>query len=672
MNYKPGICTFCGTGCGHLLKVTNDQIDGVFPSQNHPVSKGRLCVRGWNIHELLSTRARITTPLIKKNDKFEKATYDEAISYLIEKLLEYSDSTAKELGFLASPRSSNEENYLFMKLARAVFKNNNISLISDTGHRNSLNVLEKGTGMAGMLGSLEEISKCEFILVYGMDITELNPIIGSEIHLAAKRGAKLVTIDRRKTEIAELSDKFLFVRPASGKLALSAFAKVLLEENLIDKDYLEKFTEGHNEYIELVNSLDYKDIISKTGCDIDDLKEIAREFGKAKSGMAFFPSGISGFDKDTISHIFNLFLLSGKIGREGCGVNPLTGINNLQGSCDMGIAPDLLTGFQRLNDNEVLTKFSKYWKTELNPILGIPVYDMLYENIRGFSKAIVLVDFDEGVARGAHQMEKVEFIAYIGTFENEVTQLANVVLPTASYVECDGTFTNAERRVQLTEKKMEPKYDVLPAWKLYAKIAEKSGMKWNYESPSDIMKEIADLTPSYSGISYDKLRNSYGIQWPCDNDHPDGTRRIDIENSKSKYKFATLTGKFKTPSGNEDFPYLLIIGRALDYWQKNNIMKHTFIPLREYNATLLLFPEGYIEISSEDAKELQVRDYSPVRVKSPYGVMETKVMVSDRVKPDTVYVPYFVQKMITEFLFQHREIMHYRELDVIPVRIIKV
>ncbi len=241
MNQKPGVCTFCGTGCGHFIGVENNRIARVYPSQNHPVSKGRLCVRGWNIHELLDTPDRIKKPLIRSDGPFVEASCDEAVGRLIDSLKKYPPES---IGFLASPRSSNEEQYLLMKLARSVFGTNNICLDSESGHRASLNVLHAGTGMAGMLGSIEEICGAEFILVAGIDITRQNPIIGSEIHMAARAGAMVVTMDSRRTQIARLSKKFLQVRPGANKLAVLALAKTIYEENLHDPSFLEAHTEG--------------------------------------------------------------------------------------------------------------------------------------------------------------------------------------------------------------------------------------------------------------------------------------------------------------------------------------------------------------------------------------------------------------------------------------------
>ena len=661
MNYKSGICTFCGTGCGHLLDVRGDAVCGVFPMQNHPVSKGRLCVRGWNVHELLNTPEKIKTPLIRKNGTLTEASYDEAVSYLVENLSKYKKESSDEIGFLASPRSSNEVNFLLMKLARAVFNTNNINLDSDPGHRMSLDVMYNGTGMAGMLGSLEEIAKADFLLVVGMDITKQNPIIGSELHMAALKGARLATIDTRNTQIAKLSHSFLQIRPGAYKVAMAYIAKVLIQENLCDTDYIKRYTEGYDAFSKSLASLKESEVADKVGIDLEQLKNLARELARSKSAMAFFSSGISGFDKDTISYIYNLFLMAGKIGKEGCGVNPVTGINNLQGSYDMGIAPDLLTGFQSISDKAVLEKFGKEWGVKLNGTPGKSIYE-----IGNKLKALVVVDHDESIIRNVNEVTKMDFVAYIGAYQNNFMNYAHVVLPIAGYVETDGTFTNTERRVQLASKKIEPAKNILTGVQLISTIAEKAGAKWKYGSPGDVMNEIAKLTPSYAGISHDKLRGSFGMQWP------NGAKRFDIDSVKKKVAFAPTAGSFSVPLASEEYPILLLIGEAQHYWHQNNLMKKTHLPLREYNATLLLYPQGYVALSPQNAKELNVRDRFPVKIVSPYGSMEAMVQVTDKVKPNTAYVAYFVHDMVTKFFLEHKDVLKRGEDSTIPVRIVKV
>jgi predicted molibdopterin-dependent oxidoreductase YjgC len=651
--------------------VRGDNICGVFPSQNHPVSKGRLCVRGWNIHELLNTNERINTPLIRKNGKLVEATYEEAIGALVDNLSKYKKDAADEIGFLASPRSSNEENFLLMKLARAVFKTNNISLDSDPGHRKSLDVLHAGAGMAGMLGSLEDISKAEFILVAGIDITKQNPIIGSEIHKAGLAGSKIVTIDTRNTQIARLSSRFLQVRPGSFKIVMAYLAKVLVDENLVNHDFIKRNTVGYDGFSASLKSLRDEDVSAKTGVEPALLKEVARELAAAKSAMVFFSSGISGFDADTIRYIYNLYLTAGKVGGEGCGVNPVTGINNLQGSYDMGIAPDLLTGFQALSDNTAREKFNKEWGVKIPPEPGKSVNELLTGGGKKL-KSLVVVDHDESIIRNVNEIGKMDFVAYMGSFQNNFMNYAHVVLPVAAYVESDGTFTNTERRVQLSKKKLEPSRNILPAWKLLGAIAEKAGAKWGYSSPADVMDEIAKLTPNYAGISFKKLDGGPGLKWPCNKDDPEGTARFSLGGASNKAAFAPADAKFAVPLASAEYPILLLVGEAQHYWHQNNLMKKTNIPLREYNATLLLYPQGYVAISPEDAKELGLRDRFNAKIISPYGSMEAMVQVTDKVKKNTAYVAYFVLDMVTNFFMEHKDVLKKGEDSTIPVRIVKV
>lgn len=669
MNYKSGICTFCGTGCGHLLDVRDNAVRGVFPVKNHPVSRGRLCVRGWNVHELLNTPERIVKPLIRKNGVLTEASYDEAIGLLVRNLSKQGEDRSGEIGFLASPRSSNEENYLLMKLARSVFNSGNISLDSDPGHRTTLEVLRESTGMPGMLGSLEEISWAEFILVAGIDITKQNPIIGSEIHRAARAGANVVTLDTRKTQIARLSRTFVPVRPGSFNVAMASMAKAIIDGKLQDAEYIRNYTEGFEVFSGMLSSLKNGDVAEKTGVDPAVFRNIAQDLAKARTAMVFFSSGISGFDRETVGFIFDLFLAAGKIGKEGCGVNPITGINNLQGSCDMGMAPDLLTGFQQVSDAAVAEKFSREWKVKQGTAAGKPIYDLLGS---GRLKSLVVMEHDESIIRNINEIRKLDFVAYIGAYRNNFMDHAHLVLPVASYIETDGTFTSTERRVQLSRKKVEPPAGVLPGWKLMAEIAAKAGAKWGYAGASDVMAEIARLTPSYAGITYEKLAASFGIQWPCTAERPGGTPRYDIATAGTKARFTAVHAVYRVPRASAEYPFLLNIGEAQNYWHQNNLMKKTSIPLREYNATLMLYPQGYVALSPQDAKELGVRDRASVMVVSPYGSMETMVQVNDKVYPRTAYAAYFVNEMVTRFFMEHREVLKRGEDAAIPVRIVKV
>ncbi len=670
MDFKAGICNFCGTGCGHLLNVKDNTVTGVFASRNHPVSQGRLCVRGWHMHELLRTADRITAPAIRKNGKLEEVTMDEAIAFVVEGVKKHVTNPEKELAFLGSPRASNEDNYLFMKMARSVFKSNNISVDSESGHRSSMNVLQKGTGMPGMLGSFEEIRDTDFILVVGTDITRSNPIVGSEIHMASQNGARIVTISSKEYQIAKLSDSHLQILPGAKKVALAAIARHLLEENLYDAEFVKQNTEGLDGFANALGALKDNEIEELTGLSLEEFHRVAQQLAASEKAMVFYSTGISGLDEDTISYIYNLFLLAGKIGKEGCGVNPITGICNLQGSYDMGLAPDLLTGYQSLEDASVVKKFADVWKTEPTAVPGKSVYDMLKEN--DSLKALFVTDHDERIIRFSKEMKDLDLVVYFGAFENGFTDYADVVIPTAAYIEYDGTYTNTERRIQLSRKKTEPLNNAQPAWKIYTAIAEKAGAKWSYESSASVMQEVAKLTDSYSSVEYDRFSGLAGFKWPCNSSSPDGTARYEIGKNGSKANFVSVSGDYGKKDTDAKYPFLLMMGQSQHFWHQNNLMKRTFIPKREYNATLLQYPKGYVEISPEDAKKIQVRDKWPVTVTSPYGSMQITVKVISEIKPGTAAVPYFIQDMISEFLLEHKELIDQGENAIIKVNIEKV
>ncbi len=666
MDYKSGVCNFCGTGCGNYLNIKDGKVCGVYSSRNHPVSKGRLCVRGWHFHELLMTDQRISSPMIKVDGNFKNVSYEEAINFMMEKMSKYSAKSTEEIAFLASPRSSNENNYLFSKLAKSVFKTNNITLDSESGHRGSINVLNDGAGFPGMTGSLEDISKTEFILVVGSDITKMNPIIGSEIHKAQMSGTKVVTISSISSQIAKLSNIHLQIRPGSKKVILAALAKAIIAEGLADKS-----AEGFDAFSTAVSNLDMNNVSSLTGIESDVIVKTAGEICKAKSVMAFWSTGISGLDQDTVSYIYDLLLVAGKMGKENCGANPITGICNIQGGYDMGTAPDILTGFQKLSDADAVAKFEKNWGVKLNKEAGNDVYKLLADR-NSKLKCLVVADHDEGIVKYSKEIEALEFVAYIGTFENPFVKYADVVIPVAGIIEDDGTYTNTERRVQLSRKRVEPFQKVLTGWQLFPMIAAKASLSWKYSSAEDVFKEITSLTPSYSGMTYDKIEKSLGLQWPCNDKYPQGCKRLDAAAGGKKFKFAPVTGNYAVPAAGGDYPILLITGQGQHFWHQNNVMKKTYIPKREYNATLLVYPMGYIEICKEDAAKLQVREHWNVKIASSHGSMNVTVKISEDVKAGTAYVPYFIREMISSFLLEHNKDFDKGEDAIIPIRIERI
>jgi formate dehydrogenase major subunit len=602
----------------------------VAPNLSHPVSQGRLCMRGWHIHELLATGERIATPMVRRSGALRPASYAEAISVMRERLALLPDP-ATQVGVLASARSSNEDNFLLAKLAREVLGTNQLGVSSQAGHAQTMRALESVFGAAAPIGSLADIEHARYIFVVGSDLTRLNPIVGSNIHKAARRGSRVVALSSARTQMARLATRHLQQKPGTKRLAVIGLLKAVVARRLSEPDFAERGLAGFPALERALGDLSSGTIESATGVAYAALEEEAQRLLDAESFMVIFSSGISGLDAETVNSVVNLAAVSGKMGGAGSGILPIAGICNLQGSFDVGLmpasqGPDLVG---RLGAND-------------SPI-----------------RALVVVDHDDGIIRHRERIAGLDLVAYVGSFNNPFMDLAHVVLPAATFAEDDGTYTASDRRVQLSPARTRPPVNVLPAWRLYCDIAASAGKSWSYDSGRDVFAEIARTIPGYAGLTHDVLAAGFGRH--CERPSTVRCERL----------LPIDTG---TPAVHTDeaFPFALMIGKAQHFWHQHNLLRKTLIPRREYDATLLLYPQGYIEISAADARRLQVRDKWLVKVSSPGGSMKIAVKISDDVQDGSAYVPYFINEMITGFLVAHDRAFTAGEDAIIPIRIEKL
>jgi len=669
--YFRGVCNFCGTGCGHLLRVEGNRVRGVYPLSGHPLSRGRLCVRGWHIHELLQTEDRISQPLIKDGSSFKPVSYEEALDYVVERVKKLP---GRQVAVLGSPRASNEENYLLGKFARAILKTNNLSLSSDAGQEESARVLLEGCGWPAMTGTLAELRQADFILVVGGDLTKQNPIIASEIHHAHRAGTFLATISPRKTQMARLSQLHLRPKPGTIFYLLQGLARVLVEEKAIDDDYLSTFTVNSQTFLEELKQVEIEKIVEATGISREQMTGLARKLKESNSACAFYPTGVQSLDRRTMAALFNLFLLAGKIGRRGSGVNPVTGISNLLGSYDMGLSPVFLPGYASVEDELAWERLENFWQTKLDRWSGKNVDTCLSEGED--IKALFVVDHDEEIIRHVNRIRQLDLIVYFGAYENPFASLAHVIFPRTSYVEEEGTYTNSERRVQLVLKRIEPPAGVRPLWKTLTNLAQALGHDWNYHSVENIMSEISQLVPYYRSLTYEKLKARLGLKWPNDDLHPEGTDCLLVEEASRRFRFVQVNGQEKKLAGEpevqKDFPFKLVVGRSNYFWHQNSVMKRTFIPKREYNALLLLYPRGFVEISKEDASRLGLREKQVVRIVAESAEVRLAARISGDILPGMLYIPYFIDEMIPEFLHRQVADLEKNEEFFLPVRLEKV
>ena len=631
MNYKACVCNLCGTGCGQFLKTNGKKVLGVSPLIGHPVSKGKLCVRGWHVNELLNTNDRITTPLIRENGQLRVASYDEAISLVVKRMTEF-DGAAGEIGVLASARSSNEDGFALARLTRDVLKSGVFGISAESGHRNSMASLSHAFGYPGAVGSLANIDKADYILVVGTDITRQNPIIGGNIHAAARRGARVVTICSSRTQIAKLSTKHFQQKPGNKGLLINALAKALNAARTVNHERLGNIDQlpGYAEYVESLRTISSIALEAASGIPYEEIEAEARFLDQAKSVVILFSSGISGLDKATIDAITNLAVLSDKMDNPYSALIPVAGISNLQGSYDMGVSGEP----------------------------GHSVFKSLAD-AQSRLRAVFVVDHDDGIIRNKERIAALDFVVYASAFKNPFMDLAHVVFPLTAYNEADGTYTASDRRVQITPKNTDTLGNSLPGWQLYQLIAEKAGQSWGYADAAAVFADIAKTVPGYADLTHERLAKGYGQHWD-----------VKAFAEAGKKKFHAVRIEYPEPLTSEEFPFALMVGKAQHFWHQNNLMRKTLIPRREYDATLLLYPQGYIEICPEDAKKLKVKDKWLVRVSCGAGTtMKIAVKVSPDVQSGTAYIPYFIKNMISDFLIRYENAFSAGEESVIPVRI---
>ena len=491
-----------------------------------------------------------------------------------------------------------------------------------------------------MTNSINEIDNAETVFVIGSNTTENHPVIGSRIKRAVKNGARLIVADPREIELFKYADVAMRIKPGTNIALLNGMMHVIISEGLEDKEFIKKRTENYDELKELVKDYTPQKVAKITGIAADDIRKAARLYAKSGASMLFYAMGITQHSTGT-QHVLstaNLAMLCGMMGREGTGVNPLRGQNNVQGACDLGCLPNVFTGYQKVTDAKAVEKFEKAWGAKLSDKVGLTVSEMIEAAGKGSVKALYIMGenpmvSDPDITHVEECLNNLDFLVVQDIFLSETAQLADVVLPASSFAEKDGTFTNTERRVQRVRKAIEPVGESKPDWQILMELMNLMGCDKTYSHPSEIADEIAEVTPSYAGITYDRIEGE-GLQWPCPTkDHP-GTPYL------HKGKFARGKGLFKpspyTPSDelpDGEYPLILTTGRVLYQY-------HTRTMTKRVAGLEAKVPESYVEINPETAARLSVQDGDLVLVSSRRGEIKIKAKVTDKLDAGVVFIPF--------------------------------
>jgi formate dehydrogenase alpha subunit len=647
-------CIYCGCGCGLYLKEDKGLLTGAYPSVRHPVSGGALCVKGWNCYEFVNSTQRLTHPLIKENGKFRKAAWEEALNLIADKFRTISsESGADALAFLSSAKTTNEENYLMMKFARAVFKTNNVDHCARLCHASTVAGLAATFGSGAMTNSINEFEEADCFLITGSDTTSQHPLIGSRIiNSVLRRGAKLIVVDPRKIELAKYSAIYMQQKNGTDVAWINGMMHVIIKEGLEDKDYIKERTEGFGELKELVKGYNPEYVEKITGIPKEKLIEAAKIYASTKKAMIVYSMGITQHTTgvDNVKSLANLAMLTGHVGFSSTGVNPLRGQNNVQGACDLGALSNVYSGYQKVIDEQVRRKFETAWGVQGLPgNIGLTVTEIISKAGEGKVRGLYIMgenpmisDPDQNHVRRC--LDKTEFLIVQDIFMTDTALYADVVLPGERFGEKDGTFTNTERRCERIRKVINPPGEAKADWQILCEAAKACGYKgMDYKDPSGIMEEIRKVTPIYGGMRYDRL-NPHGLQWPCPSlEHP-GTPFLH-KDKFSKGKGTFMPRPFIEPkeSPDEEFPFILSTGRIYWHWHTRTMTGRTSTLEREA-------PRPYVEIHPEDAGKLGVRGGENIRVTSRRGEIELAALVTERVARKSCFIPFHYREAAANVL----------------------
>ena len=495
-----------------------------------------------------------------------------------------------------------------------------------------------------MTNSVPEFSAdTECFLITGSNTTEAHPLVAAHVLEAKERGAKIIVVDPRKVQIGRLADLYLRFKPGTDVAFLNGMMNIIIEEGLEDMTFIEERTEGFKELRKVVKEYTPKKVEEITGIPADDLRQAARMYAENKPAAILYAMGITQHTTgtDNVKSCANLAMLTGNMGIPGGGVNPLRGQNNVQGACDLGGLPNVYPGYQNVTVPEIKTKFEQAWGvSDLSDQLGLTVTAMVEGACEGSIKAIYVMGenpmvSDPDVNHVKHCLEELDFLVVQDIFLTETAQLADVVLPGASFAEKDGTFTGTDRRIQRVRKAIEPVGESKPDWEIISLLAQRmGGQGFDFKSPKDVTDEIASVSPIYGGVSYERLDNEGYLQWPVTGpDHP-GTPYL------HKGKFSRGLGKFHevhfleaAELPDDEYPFILTTGRLMFHW-------HTGSMTRRSEKLEQEVPEAYVEIHPDDAARIGMNGDRRVRVSSRRGEIELQARVTPRIRPGVVFIPF--------------------------------
>jgi formate dehydrogenase major subunit len=643
-------CAYCGVGCTFRAEMRGEQLVRMVPWKDGKANRGHSCVKGRFAWGYAQHQDRITSPMIRESidDPWREVGWDEALAFTAGKLSAIkAQYGARALGGITSSRCTNEETFLVQKLVRAGFGTNNVDTCARVCHSPTGYGLKTTFGTSAGTQDFDSVMQADVIVVMGANPTDAHPVFASRMKRRLRQGAKLIVIDPRRIDLVRSphveAAHHLALQPGTNVAVLTAMAHVVVTEGLADEAFIRERCDW-DEYqdwacfvSEQRHSPEVLEMVTRVPAA--ELRAAARLYATGGNGAIYYGLGVTEHSQgsSTVMAIANLAMATGNIGRPGVGVNPLRGQNNVQGACDMGSFPHELTGYRHISDNATRALFEGEWGVALDSEPGLRIPNMLDAAIDGSFRAIYIqgediLQSDPNTAHVAAGLSAMDCVIVHDLFLNETTNYAHVFLPGSTFLEKNGTFTNAERRIQLVRKVMEPA-NGMEDWQVTQALAKAMGLGWDYTHPSEIMDEIARLTPTFAGVSHARLEAAGSLQWPVNEASPEGSPIMHVDHFvRGKGKFVVTDYVPTDEKTGPRFPLLLTTGRILSQYNVGAQTRRT--------ANLVWHGEDMLEIHPADAENRGLKTGDWVRLASRKGETTLRTEVTDRVAPGVVYTTF--------------------------------
>jgi len=643
-------CAYCGVGCSFKAEMQGDQLVRMVPWKHGKANRGHSCVKGRFAYGYATHPDRVLSPMIRDSieEPWREVSWDEALSFAASKMRGIQEKYGRRsIGVITSSRCTNEETYLVQKLARAVFLNNNTDTCARVCHSPTGYGLGQTYGTSAGTQDFDSIAASDVVLVIGANPTDGHPVFGSRLKKRLRQGAKLIVIDPRRIDLVKSphirAAHHLALRPGTNVAVVTALAHVIVTEGLYDEAFIRERCDWDEFqlYMEFASDQRHSPEATEmlTGVPAAELRAAARLYAKGGNGAIYYGLGVTEHSQGstTVMGIANLAMLTGNMGRPGVGVNPLRGQNNVQGSCDMGSFPHELPGYRHVKLPEVRAIFEEAWGVEIDPEPGLRINNMLDAAVDGSFKGLYcqgedILQSDPDTKHVAAGLAAMDCVIVHDLFLNETANYAHVFLPGSSFLEKDGTFTNAERRINRVRRVMAPKAGHAD-WEVTQRLANAMGADWHYTHPAQIMAEIAATTPSFAGVTYDLLDEKGSVQWPCNEAHPEGTPLMHVDGFvRGKGRFMITEYVATDEKTGPRFPLLLTTGRILSQYNVGAQTRRT--------ENVVWHDQDVLEIHPHDAEGRGIRDGDWIRLASRSGETTLRAQITDRVSPGVVYTTF--------------------------------